>query len=208
MALLVATAGRTPRVAHRTGGVTQAAARTSRPSHGGHGDSPVSAPTTTTTTAAVGDSTPQSGSADVASSLRSTGNPSAATAPPSSTSNVTATTAPPATTTTTVPVATSPSGELAADRTQNQGYLDPPVQTSNKYGFTGTGAMQISVVWSGSTYLSLQVTCPSGDQSSGGTAAMEALLPDASGSCFATVTEPASESTSLTYAITIGPAGD
>jgi hypothetical protein len=32
-------------------------------------------------------------------------------------------------------------------------------------------------------------------------------LPDAGGSCLATVTEPASETTSLTYTISIGPAG-
>jgi hypothetical protein len=32
-------------------------------------------------------------------------------------------------------------------------------------------------------------------------------LPDASGSCLATVTEPSSETTSLTYTISIGPAG-
>jgi len=115
---------------------------------------------------------------------------------------VTTTTVAPATTTTTV---ASPA--VPADRTQTQGYLNPPVQTSNKYGFTGTGAMQISVVWSGSTYLTMQVSCPSWDQSVGGTAAMAASLPDASGSCLATVSEPASETTTLTYTISIGPAG-
>jgi hypothetical protein len=67
--------------------------------------------------------------------------------------------------------------------------------------------MEISVVWSGSTYLTMEVTCPSGDQSSGGTSAMAASLPDASGSCVVTVSEPASESTSLTYTISIGPTG-
>jgi hypothetical protein len=36
---------------------------------------------------------------------------------------------------------------------------------------------------------------------------MQVSLPDASGSCLATVTEPASESASLTYTISIGPAG-
>jgi hypothetical protein len=36
---------------------------------------------------------------------------------------------------------------------------------------------------------------------------MAASLPDASGSCLATVSEPASETTTLTYAISIGPAG-
>jgi hypothetical protein len=96
---------------------------------------------------------------------------------------------------------------VPADRTQTQGYLSPPLQSSNKYGFTGTGAMQVSVVWSGSTYLTMAVSCPNGSQSVGGTAAMAASLPDATGNCLATVSEPASESASLTYTISIGPAG-
>ena len=49
--------------------------------------------------------------------------------------------------------------------------------------------------------------CPSGSQSVGGTTAMAVSLPDASGGCQATVDEPSSESTSLTYTVTIGPAG-
>ena len=114
--------------------------------------------------------------------------------------------------TTTTSVATSSTTTVAtssqaADRMQTQGYLDPPLQTSNGYGFTGTGAMQIAVVWSGSTYLTMTVSCPSGSQSVGGTSAMEASLPGASGSCRATVSEPAPEATALTYSITIGPAG-
>jgi hypothetical protein len=36
---------------------------------------------------------------------------------------------------------------------------------------------------------------------------MALTLPDASGSCLATVSEPSSESTALTYTITIRPAG-
>jgi len=53
----------------------------------------------------------------------------------------------------------------------------------------------------------MQVSCPSGTQNVGGSSAMAASLPDASGSCLATVSEPTSESTALTYTITIGPAG-
>ncbi len=67
--------------------------------------------------------------------------------------------------------------------------------------------MQISVVWSGNTYLTMEVSCPNGTQNVGGTSAMAASLPDATGSCVATVREPSSESTSLTYTISIGPAG-
>ncbi len=94
---------------------------------------------------------------------------------------------------------------MPADRTQ--GYLDPPLETSNKYGFTGTGAMEISVVWSGDTYLTMEVSCANGSQNVGGTSAMAAALPDATGSCLATVSEPASETTALTYTISIGPSG-
>jgi hypothetical protein len=126
----------------------------------------------------------------------------AAAAPTVTTTTVPPTTVPPTTTTTAGAGSAQP-----ADRMQTQGYLDPPLQVANGYGFTGTGAMQISVLWSGSTYLDMTVTCPSGGQSVGGTSAMEASLPDASGSCRATVTEPSSESTALTYTITIGPVG-
>jgi hypothetical protein len=132
--------------------------------------------------------------------------PSTDGAPPAAAPSVTTTTlAPVATTTTTT--TTEPSEAVAADRTQTQGYLNPPLQPSNQFGFTGAGAMEVSVVWSGNMYLTMEVSCPSGDQSVGGTSAMAASLPDASGSCLATVSEPTSESTSLTYTITIGPAG-
>jgi hypothetical protein len=115
---------------------------------------------------------------------------------------VTTTTVAPATTTTTTAAASSPN-----DRTQTQGILNPPQQRSNGFAFTGNGPTTVSVVWSGSTYLTLDVGCPSGSRSAGGTSAMAATLPTASGSCLATVSEPASESTALTYTITIGPAG-
>ena len=97
---------------------------------------------------------------------------------PTTTVPITTTTLPPATTTT-----TSPATSATAARMQTQGYLDPPLQPSNGYGFTGTGAMQISVLWSGTTYLTLTVSCPSGNQSVGGTSAMAASLADASGNC-------------------------
>jgi hypothetical protein len=105
-------------------------------------------------------------------------------------------------TTTTAGAAVQP-----ADRTQSEGYLDPPVQTSTGFGFTGSGAMSVSVVWSGSTYLTMTVSCANGTQNVGGTSAMAAPLPDATGSCRATVSEPTTETTALTFTISIGPAG-
>ena len=67
--------------------------------------------------------------------------------------------------------------------------------------------MQIMVEWTGDTYLTMDVTCPSGDQSVGGSSAMQAFLAGAGGSCTATVSEPSSENVPLTYTITIGPTG-
>jgi hypothetical protein len=207
MALLVATAGGTPPAPHRAGGDAQAAGRTlPRTGRAGAASLTPTTTTTTTTTATTGAAAaPLSGATDLASSARTTETSGSAGAPPAAPPSATTTTLAPATTTTTT--AAAPSASVAADRTQTQGYLNPPLQSSNQFGFTGTGAMEISVVWSGDTYLTMAVSCPSGDQNVGGTSAMAASLPDASGSCLATVSEPTSESTSLTYTITIGPAG-
>jgi hypothetical protein len=207
MALLVATAGSKAPAPHRGGDAARVAARLA-PRPGAHhtaGAGPASpAPTTTATTTTT--TAPPSGATDVASPVRTTATPDTAGTPPAAAPSVTTTTLPPAPPTTTT-TTTEPGAALAADRTQTQGYLNPPVQTSNQFGFTGAGAMEVSVVWSGNTYLTMEVSCPSGDQNVGGTSAMAASLPDASGSCLATVSEPTSESTSLTYTITIGPAG-
>jgi len=204
MALLVATAGTEAPAPRRSGDGARAAARIStRPAaHHAAGAAAIPpAPTTTTTTTSV----PPSGATDVATSVGTMVTSGTASAPRTPAPGVTATTlAPPPTTTTTT---AEPSAAVAADRTQTQGYLNPPLQPSNQFGFTGAGAMEISVVWSGNTYLTMEVSCPSGNQSVGGTSAMAASLPDASGSCLATISEPTSESTSLTYTITIGPAG-
>ena len=204
IALLVATAGSAPPVHQRGGSAADATSRISpgkRPQKNAGTSRPATTTTAVTTTTTM-TSPPSSGTTEVAASHLTTGTSGAASTPQPAAPSVTTATVPPATTTTTEATPAVP-----ADRTQTQGYLNPPVQTSNKYGFAGTGAMQISVVWSGSTYLTMQVSCPSGDQSVGGTAAMAASLPDASGSCLATVSEPASETTSLTYTISIGPVG-
>lgn len=217
MALLVATSGGTPHRGRRgqaLGGATSSDAHAGATRHAG--GSPASAAATTTTTpptsptapshavaAQGGGSTPaNAGETSLTAASRSpagSGSPTAGGgAPPTTT-----TTAPaPATTTTTSPGVVEP-----ADRTQTEGYLDPPVQTSSNFDFAGSGAMQVAVVWSGNTYLTLSVSCPTGGQDVGGTAAMQATLPDASGECQATVAEPSAESTPVTFTLTIGPAG-
>jgi hypothetical protein len=209
MALLVATAGTAPVHSgpRRSLGVSSTGdahpisprVRTSP----GPATPPHTSPTTTTTTTSPPATATTSGTALVSAHGFGDDPGAAATGPAGVTTTTTTAPAPAVATTTT----TTQPASLPADRMQTQGVLDPPVQTSNGYGFTGAGATEVSVVWSGDTYLTMTVSCPNGSQSVGGTSAMEASLPDAQGSCQATVSEPASESTSLTYSITIGPAG-
>lgn len=209
IALLVAT-GSTPRPAKRYGRhiVVSAAGDAVGTARGGHASAREGAgshhvppaPTTSTTVAASAQITPH---ASPTTPLLST--PSATTS----------TTIPPvASPTTTTVVATTTTTSVgsadvqAADRTQEPGVLDPPGTRSLGYAFTGSGgATEVSVVWSGPTYLTMVVSCPNDSQSVGGTSAMAATLPNATGSCMATVTEPSSETVALTFTITIGPAG-
>jgi hypothetical protein len=211
MALLVATAGAPPGRPRPPSTLGESAAGNahlvappgptgSTPDAGSH--TPSSTTTTTATTATT--TTPPGPSDTVGSTALVSAHGSGHDTSPTTTPAVATTTTVPTTTTTTT-TATAQPALLPADRMQTQGYLDPPVQTSNVYGFTGTGATEVSVVWSGDTYLTMTVSCANGSQSVGGTSAMEASLPDAQGSCEATVVEPASESVSLTYSITIGP---
>jgi hypothetical protein len=210
MALLVATAGNTPHTDTHQHGVADAPAATQHPSitpapHAASGTTtgvPQSAAATTTTTAARTTSDTTGSHTSLLSTPPSGGVITPTTAPTTAPPSVTTTTVAPVTTTTTTAAATSP-----ADRTQTEGILNPPQQTSNGFAFTGNGPTTIAVTWSGATYLALDASCPSGGQNAGGTSAMQVTLPAASGSCLATVSEPASESTALTYTITIGPAG-
>lgn len=204
MALLVATAGNPKRVprgdaahgianaqssdSHRSGDVASGSARST---------STVRSTTTTTTTTAPG----AANASTAATALTSTRGPTVPTTVPPAAAPVT-TTIP-----VVVPSTTTTVGSPSVGSGSHQGVIEPPAQRSSSVGFTGTGAMQVSVVWSGPTYLTMQVSCPSGSQNVGGSSAMQASLPDASGSCLATVSEPTSESIALTYTITIGPAG-
>jgi hypothetical protein len=201
MALLVATSGNPRRVARGAHGIANAQSSDSHgAAGGGAGAGGSSGPTSTarsTTTTAPGAAPGASTAGTALTSTRGSTFPTATPPPPATT-----TTAPVAVPTTTTTV-TSP----ALGAGSHQGVIEPPAQRSSSVGFTGTGAMQISVVWSGPTYLTMQVSCPSGTQNVGGSSAMGASLPNASGSCLATVSEPTTESTALTYTITIGPAG-
>lgn len=107
---------------------------------------------------------------------------------------------------TTTPTTSAPPAAVAADHIQTEGYFDPPQNTSGVYQVNGSGPTEVSVLWSAPVYLTMTVTCPNGSQTVGGTTAMDATVPDASAGCQATVSEPSTESTSLTYDVTIGPA--
>jgi hypothetical protein len=203
MALLVATSGNPRRVARGAHGIANAQSSDSHGAAGGGGGgagagassrSTSTARSTTTTAPAAANA--GSGGTALASTRGSTAPTNVPPAP------ATTTTIPVAVPTTTTTVTAPPLGAGS-----HQGVIEPPAQRSSSVGFTGTGAMQISVVWSGPTYLTMQVSCPSGTQTVGGSSAMGASLPNASGSCLATVSEPTTESTALTYTITIGPAG-
>lgn len=207
MALLVATAGTRPHSTSRHHGLAVGATSDSHHAVSAKGTQPSATTSTTVPRGASGASGTGSvtgSNTSLASSSRSPVDAGTPTTVPPSAPSAPTTTAPAAaaTTTTTAPPASSPN-----DRTQTPGILNPPGQRSNGFAFTGTGPTTVSVIWSGSTYLTLDVSCPSGSQSVGGTSVMQATLPDASGSCLATVSEPASESVALTYTITIGPAG-
>ncbi|HWF16537.1 MAG TPA: hypothetical protein VG244_10190 [Acidimicrobiales bacterium] len=191
MALLVATAGNPTRPPRVVPALANDAPHTPDPTAPGSGTS-----SSTTTPPAANARPPTTSLLSSHAGITGTGTPTTVAPAPATT-----TTAVP-TTTTTVPLAAQ-----ASDRTQSQGVIQPPQQRSSSFGFTGAGATEVSVIWSGATYLTMEVSCPNGSQSVGGTSAMAATLPDASGNCLATVSEPSSESTALTYTITIGPAG-
>ncbi len=204
MALLTATAGQrhptslepSARAALTTGDHKDA--RSSQDNGPGHHGAPRPAPAVTGTPVTVPDGSP---SLLVAGSGGGTEGARGITTP----STTTPTTVPASTTTTVTLVAGAT--PAAAGRLQTQGYIDPPAQTSESFSFTGTSTMQVAVQWSSSTYLTLQVSCPGATQSAGGTAAMAASVPDATGTCTATVAEPGSEMASVSFTITIGPAG-
>jgi hypothetical protein len=200
IALLVETSGRgksdrplhMPSVSSASGSVRREQARPPRSDAAASTSS-----TTSTSTTAPAATTP------VATQTPTVGTHTTGTnvVPSASTTN-TKTTPVPTTTTTSAPPAS-----LSADRTQTEGYMDPPQEDSGGFAVIGSGPTEISVVWSVPVYLTVTVTCPGGSQTVGGTTAMETSIPDAVPGCQATVSEPASESTSLTYTITFGPAG-
>jgi hypothetical protein len=201
IAVLVATAGTSarPQRPPALGGHPAAHGRT-RPAGTATLGTVQTTTTSTSAPAAPPPGSPRSGGSSVFSSAApSVGPASAGTGTPTTTAAV-------VTTTTTAPLQ-STTQQPAARSTQNEGYLDPPLQTSQAFVFTGSGATEVSVVWSGSTYLSMVVSCSNGSQSVGGTSAMQATLPDAAGGCRAMVSEPSSESATLTFTITIGPPG-
>ncbi len=116
----------------------------------------------------------------------------------------------PAAATTTVPVTAAPATTTTttgagAGSTVYPGYLQPPVNSSTTYAFTGQGPTRITVTWSNGTYLTMAVSCSGFSQNTGGSSALSMSIPDAQGACQATLAEPASETVTLSYTLTITP---
>jgi hypothetical protein len=182
--------------------IAATAARTGGTSNGPHLPNPSGARTSTTTS-----------QPSVAASSHSTTVPSVASTSPSSPLVATGSTTAPATRTPNAITTSPPTTAAAVSNTTsppgvtNQGYLQPPLNSSATYSFNGQGPSRVSVTWSGSTYLTLQVTCTGFNQSTGGSSAMALSIPNAQGACQATVGEPSTESTTLSYTIAITPTG-
>jgi hypothetical protein len=191
MALLAATSSSGPgvtRPGHHGVALNPPAPQT--PAHG----APLGSTTTTTT---------------AASAAHDLGSPSAGhalgpTAVVSALQPATATTTTTSVTTTTVGSGVG-SGPSPQTRTQ-QGYLQPPDNTSAMYTFTADGPTQVSVSWATADTLLLSVTCPSGTVNEQGSSSVTITTADTSGQCQATLSEPASDSSTVSYDITIEPA--
>jgi hypothetical protein len=149
-----------------------------------------------------------------ASSSHSSTVPSVSSTSPSSPLVATGSTTAPATRTPNAITTSPPTTAAAVSNTTtppgvtNQGYLQPSLNNSSAtYSFTGQGPSRVSVTWSGSTYLTLQVTCTGFNQSTGGSSAMALSIPNAQGQCQATLSEPTTENTTVSYTLSVTPTG-
>ncbi len=127
------------------------------------------------------------------------------TAGPSTTSN-------PGTTSTTAPT-TAQSGNgssppLSGTDQIDQGYLNPPEDTTAVEPFSGNGPITVSVTWSGSTTLALSASCGDDSQDASGSSPIAVTLTAATESCQATLTEPSSATQEVNYTLTIGTANN
>jgi hypothetical protein len=113
------------------------------------------------------------------------------------------------TTTTSVTTTTVGSGVGSGPSPQNrtqQGYLQPPDNTSAMYAFTADGPTRVSASWATADTMSLSVTCPNGTVTEQGSSSVTITTAATSGSCQATLSEPASDTSTESYSITIEPA--
>jgi hypothetical protein len=89
-----------------------------------------------------------------------------------------------------------------------EGYLQPPNDTSTVYTFTGDGPTTVSVTSPSSTELTLSTGCGGGTQSNEGQSTVEVTLPDAEGACQVTLSETVVTSDNVSYSLTIAPANN
>jgi hypothetical protein len=114
------------------------------------------------------------------------------------------------TTTTTNPAIGSGigNGPMQNATQSDQGYLDPPSDSSAIYSFNGKGATKVSATWTAQTELTMSVTCANGSQNVEGSTSLELTLPDAQGACQVTLSEAADETANVTFTLTIAPASN
>jgi hypothetical protein len=127
------------------------------------------------------------------------------TSPPTVVATSTPTTVVATTTTTSTAGSGTGNSPMQTSAKNDQGFLEPPDDTTAIYTFNGTGLTTVTVTWTPQVELTLTATCADGTQSGEGGGSLELTLPDAQGACQLTLSEPASESADVTYSLTITP---
>ena len=99
-------------------------------------------------------------------------------------------------------VTTSPSATGSLE--SYPGYLEAPDDISSSYPVSNPGGTVVATAnWSGSTYLSLSIDCPSAHQESSGTSGLSISTSSYDSSCNITLQEPTNISGTVVYTLTI-----
>jgi hypothetical protein len=87
----------------------------------------------------------------------------------------------------------------------DDGYLQPPNDTTAIYAFNGNGPTTISATWSPQAELTLTATCANNTQSAQGSGSVDLTLSDAQGACQVTLTEPTDDTADVIFTLIIDP---
>lgn len=99
----------------------------------------------------------------------------------------------------------SDGGSASTPVNTQQGYLQPPQNTSVEYPVTAGGSLRVAATWSSADTLTLSAICPDARESESDQGAVTVTLPVASGDCQVTLSEPSTENDTVSYSLTIGP---